>query len=291
MDHDEQMRDNRVRLGDNDSLRTTAAGQLRHLDDLDDFKIAEGEPDIRGWDVRGTDGSKLGTVEDLLVDTAAMKVRYIEVKLEKEIAKQVAQDGGISAAADTSSLRHTDLSTQDITGTRARAGDIEDGTRFVLVPIGVARLDDDHDDVLLDAQAAQMAGIPAYNRTDRDSKITRDYETDVVRGYEGIGDNRPKNDVMRQAVPTGSQGRGSDDTFYADRTFDDRSFFGGRRGTRGDRTYVVRADERPGAGIDDELEIDGRDARRAASRDRTLLDSPTDLDSSIRDQSRDIRDR
>lgn len=287
MDNHEQTRDARVRLGDTDSLRTTAAGQLRHLDDLHDFTIAEGEPDIRGWDVRGTDGTKLGKVEDLLVDTAALKVRYIEVKLEKEIASLVARDGGIGAVADTSPTRHTDLSTQDLTGSRARADDIEQGTRFVLVPIGVARLDDDHDDVLLDAQAAQMAGIPAYNR----ASLTRDYESDVVRGYEGIGDNRPKNDVMRQAVPTESQGRSADDTFYADRTFDDRSFFGGRRDSGIDRSYVVRGDERPHAGIDDELEADGRTARRAAARDRTVMDSPTDLDGAIRDQSREIRDR
>lgn len=49
----------------------------------------------------------------------------------------------------------------------------------MLVPIGVARLDDDEDDVLLDGQAAHLAGIPWYQR----GELTPDYERDVLLGY------------------------------------------------------------------------------------------------------------
>lgn len=100
---------------------------LVHLDDLDDYKVADGEPDIRGWTVKSADGHDLGKVEDLLVDTGAMTVRYLDVELDKKVRK------------DTDN-------------------------RHVLVPIATAQLDDDNDDVLLRVRASEVAGVPAYTR-------------------------------------------------------------------------------------------------------------------------------
>jgi uncharacterized protein (TIGR02271 family) len=50
------------------------------LNSLSGYKVADGEPDIRGWDVMTSDGRKLGRVDDLLVDTQANKVRYVDVE-------------------------------------------------------------------------------------------------------------------------------------------------------------------------------------------------------------------
>jgi len=247
-------RNERVSLGDNDSLKTTAAGQLVHFDDLDDFKIADGEPDIRGWDVRGTDGQKIGEVEDLLVDTAAMKVRYIEVKLDKDIAKQMAK----AADVEKHNIPQIGRSADDIVTNDDRKSD-PDAARYVLVPIGVARLDDDEDDVLLDAHAAQMVGIPAYER----GPLTRDRETDIVRSYNQGSGGIASSEVMNAARPADiqpermqrdhpdlktshdalDQSTRTSDAFYADRSFDDRSFFGTRRGGRDDESYFTRADQ------------------------------------------------
>ena len=58
------------------------APSLSRLKNLDDFQVAPGSADIRGWKVVGAEGAKVGTVEDLLVDTAANKVRYLEVDVE-----------------------------------------------------------------------------------------------------------------------------------------------------------------------------------------------------------------
>lgn len=49
------------------------------LNQLSGYKVADGEPDIRGWEVLGADGRRLGRVDDLLVDTQANKVRYVDV--------------------------------------------------------------------------------------------------------------------------------------------------------------------------------------------------------------------
>ena len=288
-------RDARVTLGDNDSMRTQAQGGLAHLDDLDDFQIAEGEPDIRGWDVRGADGQKLGEVEDLLVDTVALKVRYIEVKLDKDIARDMAVNA-------SSSVRAAAFADRDVTPSPTIAADAahDDDERYVLVPIGAARLDDDKDDVVLDAQAAHMAGIPAYRRSE---PVTRDYESNVLRGYpghRGSATETPATGTMASAT-TGEQGgigignsslpadrsaASPTDDFYTGRSFDDRSFFGGRRQGRDDDSYLSRSDRHETADAHGEQrrDIDGSDPR---GRDGARRDRPSDADRIERDDLRD----
>jgi uncharacterized protein (TIGR02271 family) len=53
-------------------------GNLRRLSDSD-FDVAEDDIDIRGWRVVDADGTDLGKVDDLIVDTDARKVRYLEL--------------------------------------------------------------------------------------------------------------------------------------------------------------------------------------------------------------------
>jgi uncharacterized protein (TIGR02271 family) len=51
------------------------------LNSLDGWKVADGEPDIRGWEVVSAEGRRIGKVDELLVDTTANKVRYVDVDL------------------------------------------------------------------------------------------------------------------------------------------------------------------------------------------------------------------
>ncbi len=102
--------------------------RLVHLDDMSDLQVADGDPDIRGWDVRTADGEKIGKVKDLIVDTGLMKVRYIEASIDKEV---------LNASDD----------------------------RHVLIPIGSARLDDDEDDVYLSSSIVDPRTLPPYERS------------------------------------------------------------------------------------------------------------------------------
>jgi sporulation protein YlmC with PRC-barrel domain len=117
---------------DRDRLTTrtdaSSGATLVHTRDLDKFELAKDEPDPRGWDVRSTDGTKIGKVEDLLFDTAERRIRYIEVALAKDIAKGFARD-------------------------------------YALIPIGQARLDDDDDDVIVELSSTDLASLPRYDRT------------------------------------------------------------------------------------------------------------------------------
>ena len=56
---------------------------LRRLRDLPTFEMATGDPDPRGWTVRGGDGQSFGTVNGLLVDLETRRVLYLSVQLER----------------------------------------------------------------------------------------------------------------------------------------------------------------------------------------------------------------
>lgn len=55
--------------------------RLVKLSDLDGWDIAEGEPDIRGWEVRTVSGRELGEVKELLVDPDSREVVMLDVDL------------------------------------------------------------------------------------------------------------------------------------------------------------------------------------------------------------------
>jgi photosynthetic reaction center H subunit len=120
--------------------------QLARVGELSDYEVADHHPDVRGWDVVASDGQKIGDVKDLVADTSAMKVRYLDVELDSD-------------------YRRTD-----------------DESR-VLVPIEHARLIEDDDVVRLDAVASHQArDIPSHRGTfDREyeGRITRMFPPDA----------------------------------------------------------------------------------------------------------------
>src|SRR5688572_15040141 len=123
------------------------------LSELDDFKVADGDPDIRGWDVTTERGDRVGEVDDLIVDTGAMKVRYIAVDLDDRVAGS---------------------------------------DRTVLVPIGAAQLDDEQDRVLVvGISPDQFATLPEYRREafdkDYETALLSNYDRDRDVNAEAVG--------------------------------------------------------------------------------------------------------
>ena len=60
------------------------ARRLVPMKDLDNYKVADGEPDIRGWNVFTATGRELGDIEDLLVDTDMGEVVMIDIDLKRD---------------------------------------------------------------------------------------------------------------------------------------------------------------------------------------------------------------
>ena len=110
--------------------------------DKDDWAVAEGEPDVRGWDVFTADMRKIGDVDDLLADPTTMKVCYITVDLDSEI---------------------TTVS----------------GEKTVRIPISRARIHENDRRVVFDFAAASLKSIasaPAQPWKDDQIRLTRSAE-------------------------------------------------------------------------------------------------------------------
>jgi hypothetical protein len=149
---------NDARYGATSTTTTGTTGadtDLRRLSDLDDFEVADGHPDIRGWKVKTPDGQVLGKVDDLIVSVREMRVRYIDVDVDRSV-----KSGLADAAAPKG----------------AEAG-------HALVPIGTAQLDDAGDDVIVRSlSGADLASYPLYARQ---GGITRDYEQSLRSRFGG----------------------------------------------------------------------------------------------------------
>ena len=118
-----------------------ATSILRRLRDLTEFEVADDNPDVRGWTVRGSDGQALGTVFELIVELEALKVRYLDVELDSRFQ-------------------------------------INEHESHILLPIGVAALDDDGDNVFVPAlNAESVLNYPPY----AEIQITREYEEAMLR--------------------------------------------------------------------------------------------------------------
>jgi photosynthetic reaction center H subunit len=143
---------------------------LRRLRDLTDFEVADDNPDVRGWTVRGGDGQALGMVHELIVDPEAMKVRYLDVEL----------DGRFH---------------------------INEHENHILLPIGVAALDAEDDNVFVTALTAEsVLNYPPYVEI----QITREYEEAMLRAL-------------------GQEPSTANPRFYEQDSFDADSFYSRRR--------------------------------------------------------------
>jgi sporulation protein YlmC with PRC-barrel domain len=115
-----------IHLFPKDDDASVEPGELAHLSDLKDYEIEDPAPDIRGWTVKLRDGKSVGKVDDLVVDTDALVVKYFEMKVAREF-----RDG--------------------------------DDDEFMLVPMDVAFLDENDDVVTIDRVPA--GGIAEAQRS------------------------------------------------------------------------------------------------------------------------------
>lgn len=123
-------------------------GAYAQLEELggSDYEIRDGEPDITGWSVFNHEGNKIGEVQDMLFDPEAGKVRYIVLELQ------------------------------------ANGQDVLDDDRNVLIPIGVAKLYTDEEQVTIPlASAEPLTGLPTYEA----GHLTPETEMQIRQVFEG----------------------------------------------------------------------------------------------------------
>jgi len=145
---------------------STERPRLVHLKDASHLQVADGDPDIRGWELRTSDGHKVGKVEDLVVDTSVMKVRYIEGQLKFD----------------------------DRT---------DDEDRRVLIPIESAHLDEEEDNVIIDFSTIDARTLPAYDSASM--PISEVDDDDAFDDRSFFGERRRGREASPYISPIGSR--------------------------------------------------------------------------------------
>lgn len=121
---------------------TTDASRLIALGGSD-YEMADGQPNIKGWDVFDLQHKKVGEVQELLFNPASRRVRYMIVDLKRN--------------------------------------DFNLAPRLVAIPVGVAELHEHNDEVILpEVNAVHLTTLPTY---DKDHPLTYDREVAIRNSF------------------------------------------------------------------------------------------------------------
>jgi sporulation protein YlmC with PRC-barrel domain len=176
------------------------------------YEVATGQPDIRGWEVRDVNGHLMGKVNDLIFDSRAKKVRYMIVDV-----------------ADSKELQ------------------LE--KRTVMVPIGLAELQQQYDDVILPKVTPfHLRALPKYTKDTLGSKAERDISTvfGLSQGPLPAGHTADDDDV--------------EESFYNNEMFNEDNMYSKRKSTddtnlRDSREETRRLSEAEAASLRRDSEI------------------------------------
>lgn len=195
----------------------------RRLQEMDrsDFGVIKGDSDIRGWDVRNSSGRKIGDVEELIVDAQKRKVRYMVVDL--------------------------------------KGNELDLRKHKVLIPIGLAELDKDEDDVILPSVTLeQLRHLPTYDLNILDDTTERMICVALGRDMESRNRDRHSETQQREYNTEREYSTTDQDDFYQHNYFDDDNLYKHRL----HEAQPARSERRS----DDERGLRLRDSRNESDR-------------------------
>jgi uncharacterized protein (TIGR02271 family) len=159
--------------------RAEMRGGFRPLSELDDYEVAEGYPDIRGWTLYDETGRDIGEVKDLLIDTSRDVAVYATIDLD-----------------DKNWFR-----------------ELFDDEESARVPLSAVTLDEENDSIRLIRPLAQVAGRGAigFEHEEAGFRAGAGGETadtvdvveervDVKKGRKKAGEVKLKKDVETETV-------------------------------------------------------------------------------------------
>lgn len=175
-----------------------------HLEELggSNYEIVDGEPNIKGWEVKNASGQLIGEVDELLFDPQSRKVRYLVVdlygnKLSVAEDKKVLIPIGLAELYDgNEEVEDTEVENdmeddaiEEENGVKDRlAGDyggsllterdsLTGGDQYIYDPR------EDGEVVIAPVTAEQLSQLPAYEK----GRVTPELESTVRRIFEGAG--------------------------------------------------------------------------------------------------------
>lgn len=142
---------------------TTQNKHLYNLSELSDYKISDGYPDVRNWEVRDNDNRVIGKVDNLLVNKEAERVVYLDVEVDKTI---------IDANHDPYAKPSNDAVREFVNN---------DGDNHLIIPIGLVDFNEDTKHIYTSTiNHRTFSGIKRYHKGD---VVDRSYEVQVLDSY------------------------------------------------------------------------------------------------------------
>ena len=129
---------------------------LCYLHELSDYKVDSDYPDVRGWNVKDAQNRTIGKVDGLLVSKQAERVVYLDVKVDEELIAHGREANATQQSNDVREFLN------------------EDGEDHLIVPIGMADLNDDNNEVHCDKIGYDL--FSSSKRFAKDADIDRNYE-------------------------------------------------------------------------------------------------------------------
>lgn len=118
--------------------------QMVALRNLPDWRVAEGDPDIRGWDTVDQSETKVGQIDDLIIDTRSGEAAFALVSY---------------------------------------GGSLGIGTKHTLIPIDDLQIDRDQSRVLVDYPAESLKSAPEYEEGKADYGSFRGFWSGMAAGH------------------------------------------------------------------------------------------------------------
>lgn len=133
------------------------------MNELSDYKISDGYPDVTGWDVKDKDNRTIGKVDQLLVSKTAERVVYLDVEVDQSIID----------------AKHDPYLSQSKDGVSEFLN--KEGENHIIIPIGLVDLDTDSNFILTNnIDHKTFAETKRYRQGDT---VDREYETQVLDSY------------------------------------------------------------------------------------------------------------
>ena len=158
---------------------------LYYLAELDEYKVADSDKDVRGWTVRDTNGKIIGEVDNMIVNRNTEQVVYLSVEVEDSI---------ISANVRPFTMNDDDDEINDFIN--------EEDENHLIIPIGMVTLDIDNEIVF--TPKIEYDTFAESKRFRSGDPLYRDYEEEVYNTY-----TKPDPDTFYP----------DDDTFYEHEDF------------------------------------------------------------------------
>ena len=149
---------------------------LYYLHELSDYKVAEGDPDVRGWKVNDREQGCIGKVDNLLVNKNTQRVVYLDVEVDSSIID----------------ANHSPYSKSVKEGVHEFLN--KEGENHLIIPIGMVTLDKDSEKVHTDT--IDHRTFAETKRTGKNETIDREYELWVLESYNRSGDVYPTGDEL-----------------------------------------------------------------------------------------------